>query len=435
MRRPPLKRWLAIAGAALSALGFTAAATQSGLADLDPLPCPTVTWRDNDPAFEALPGARTFFGRDVSGLYRVEIPAEWNGDLVLFAHGFRGATGENGAVLRVENHPIRAHLIETGFAWAASSYRCNGYVPGQGLEDTRALVDLFTGFNAGRAPGRVYLTGTSMGGHVTLLGMHEYPTEFAGGLAMCPAGPGLFDFFAAVGGAAEVITGIRFTQQEMREQTASMREILGTPPNYTVKGRQLASVQIEISGGSRPFAVEGLESRFLSNISGGALAGSTSPANLAVDTRGFVYDIEPALGITAATLNESARRKVGDPAMRGPDSPYEELQPFDGKIERPLLTMHGTGDLFVPIFLQRLLWDAVHAAGRDELLVQRIYRIPGHCGFSQAEMIRAFDDLVAWVTTRVRPTGDEVSASLLDAGRAFTNPLRDGDPGRTRVVP
>ncbi len=429
-----LARRLAAACVALAAAGFVAAPSSSArVAEIDPVPCPSVAWRDGEVAFEALPGARAFYGRYDGGLYRIEVPENWNGDLVLYAHGFRGAGGENGPILRVGNAPIRGHLIEEGFAWAASSYRCNGYVPGQGLEDTMGLIDLFVGHNEGRGPGRVYLTGTSMGGHVTLLGMHEYPTRFAGGLAMCPAGPGLFDFFAAVGGAAEVITGVRFTQDGLQGQTARMAEILGSPPAYTEKGRQLASVQIEISGGSRPFAMEGLGSRFLANISGGALAGSTSPSNRAVDTGGFVYSIEPGLGITAAELEAQVRRKSGDPTMRGPTGPYEELRPFDGAIERPLLTMHGTGDLFVPIFLQRELNEAVHAAGRDHLLVQRIYRIPGHCGFSDAEMRRAFDDLVAWVTAGTRPAGDDVSASLADAGRTFTTPLREGDPGTTRA--
>jgi len=424
---------LAVVGCTPPPANIAAPSPTNALARIDPLPCPTLTWRDDDPSFEALPGARAFSGRDASGLYRVEIPANWNGDLVLFAHGFRGTGGENGTLLRVGDHPIRAHLVQGGFAWAASSYRCNGYVPGQGLEDTMALVGLFTRFNEGREPGRVYLTGTSMGGHVTLLGMHEYPTSFAGGLAMCPAGPGLFDFFAAVGAAAEVVTDIRFTADGTQAQAATMRGLLGEPPAYTTRGRQLASVQIEISGGRRPFAMEGLESRFFANISGGALAGSSSPSNRAVDTRGFAYAIEPGLGITAADIERSVRRKAGDPAMRGPESPYEELRPFDGGIERPLLSMHGTGDLFVPIFLQRLLRDAVDAAGRDELLVQRIYRIPGHCGFSQPEMIRAFDDLVTWVTTGARPAGDDVSASLADAGRTFTTPLREGDPGTIGV--
>jgi hypothetical protein len=67
--------------------------------------------------------------------------------------------------------------------------------------------------------------------------------------------------------------------------------------------------------------------------------------------------------------------------------------------------------------------------------VQRIYRIPGHCQFSQPEMIRAFDDLVAWVTRGTRPAGDDVHADLADAGRAFTNPLREGDPGTIGAAP
>jgi len=402
--------------------------------DIDPVPCPTRSWQDAEAGFEALPGAKAYSGRYDGGLYRIEIPDDWNGDLVLYAHGYRAAAGDRGGILSVGNSPIREHLVEGGYAWAASSYRCNGYVPGQGLEDTRALEDLFTSHNGGRAANRIYLTGTSMGGHVTLLGMHEYPTEFAGGLAMCPAGPGLFDYFSAVGAAAEVITGIRFTAEGVQEQTRQMAEILGTPPDYTEKGRQLASVEIEISGGTRPFAMEGLRSRFLANISGGALAGVESPSNAAVDTHGFEFAIEPGLGITAAQISDRARRKEGDPAFRGPSGPYEELRPFDGEIERPLLTMHGTGDLFVPIFIQRELKDAVHAAGNDDMLVQRIYRIAGHCGFSQQEMTRAFDDLVAWVTRGERPRGDDVSASLADAGKTFTNPMREGDPGTRGAV-
>jgi len=44
------------------------------------------------------------------------------------------------------------------------------------------------------------------------------------------------------------------------------------------------------------------------------------------------------------------RRSPADPAFRGESTPYNELKPFDGKISKPLLTMHGTGDMFVPIF-------------------------------------------------------------------------------------
>ncbi len=135
--------------------------------------------------------------------------------------------------------------------------------PGQGLVDTMALSDIFTKANDGRAPRRTYLTGESMGGHVTLLGMQEFPAAFAGGLAMCPAGPALFDYFAAMSAAAEVITGQQFHADTLQQDAAKMAEALGKAPECTEKGRQLASVEIQMSGGPRPFALEGLASRLL----------------------------------------------------------------------------------------------------------------------------------------------------------------------------
>ncbi len=419
--------------AALAAAMIAPAATL-GRPGITPVACPTQAWEYPDPTFEALPGAKAFFGRYDGGLYRIEIPETWNGELMLSAHGFVSNAGPQGSRLRVGNPTIREHLIQNGFAWAASSYRCNGYVPGMGLEDTMALTDMVTKFNGGRAPGRVYLTGTSMGGHVTLLGMHEFPTAFAGGLAMCPAGPELFDFFTAVGAAAEVVTGVQFGQPtSVPQDLEKMAALLGTPTAYTDRGRQLASVQIEISGGPRPFAVEGLASRFLANISGTALAGSTTPSSLAVTNTHIKYTIDEALGLSSDRLNATVRRRAADPNVRTAMGPFDELVPFDGRIERPVLSMHGTGDLFVPVFLQQTLNRAVTAAGKKDLLVQRLMRIPGHCGFSVQEQIRAFDDLVTWVRQGKKPAGDNVFGDLSNAGLTFTTPLRPNDPGGLKI--
>jgi dienelactone hydrolase len=433
MRLRALTMAAAAAALAVAATRETAALGRPGMT---PVPCPAQAWQPGDPTLAALAGARAFFGQYEGGLYKIEIPDAWNGELVLYAHGYVPNQGAQGSALRVGNSPIREHLIKEGYAWAASSYRCNGYVPGQGLLDTMALTDLFTKANGGRTPQRVYLTGTSMGGHVTLLGMHEFPTSFAGGLAMCPAGPELFDFFAATAGAAEVITGVQATLDTMPADVAKMNAILGKAPDYTEKGRQLASVEIQISGGPRPFAMEGLASggRFAGNINPGALAGSKTPSSRAVMTTQVKYAIDEGLGITAEALNKGARRKTLDAEIRNPTGPYDELVPFDGKLERPTLTMHGTGDLFVPIFLEQTLKRAVVAAGKESLLAQRIYRIAGHCGFSQPEMIKAFDDLVAWVQKGTKPEGDEVYGDLTNAGMKFTDPLRPGDPGGVRVT-
>ena len=425
----------------LSAIGFailivTASIVPTagvGRPGITPVACPTMAWEATDPAFEALPGAKAFSGKYEGGVYRIEIPDKWNGELMLSSHGYVAAGAGRGQQLRAGNPAFRQHLVDEGFAWASSSYRCNGYIPGIGLTDTMALTDLFTTFNSGRAPQRVYLTGTSMGGHITLLGMHEFPTAFAGGMAMCPSGPELFDYTTAVGAAAEVITGVQFKQGSTREDLTKMTEILGEPPNYTAKGRQLASVEIQISGGPRPFAVEGLASRFLSNISGGALAGGTTPSNRVVTNTHYKYRIDEDLGLTSPSLDAAVRRKPADMEYRNAMGPFDELVPFDGKIERPLLTMHGTGDLFVPIHLEQTLNRAVAAAGNQRLLVQRAYRIPGHCMFNAEEQARSFDDLVKWVRQGIKPEGDDIMGDLTDAGRKFTSPLRPNDPGTVRI--
>ena len=407
-----------------------------GKPGLTPVPCPQQEWQLGEAAFEALPGAKASFAKYDGGLYRIEIPEAWNGELVLFAHGFVPNTGPQGATLRVGVHRFREHVVKNGFAWAASSYRCNGYVPGQGLLDTMALVDLFKQANGGRAPQRTYLTGESMGGHVTLLGLQEFPTAFDGGLAMCPAGPELFDYFTAMSAAAEVVTGLEFHADTIQQDAAKMAELLGKPPEYTEKGRQLASIQVQMSGGPRPFAAEGLAPRFLANMATtpAALVGSTTPTNRAIDTVHLKYSIEDGLGLSADALSSRVRRKTGDAEMRGANTPYEEVAQFDGKIERPLVTMHGTGDLFVPIFLEQTLKRTVAAAGAERLLVQRVYRIGAHCQFSQPEMIKAFDDLVKWVRQGTKPEGDEVFGDLGNAGLKFTEPLRPGDPGGVRVT-
>jgi fermentation-respiration switch protein FrsA (DUF1100 family) len=153
----------------------------------------------------------------------------------------------------------------------------------------------------------------------------------------------------------------------------------------------------------------------------------------AADTREFDYRIDPSLGLSAADLMTTVRRKTPDGALRTPSGPFPELLPFDGQLTKPVMAIAGTGDLQVPVYQQRAFRQAVIKAGRSDLLVQRLMRIPGHCQFSQQEQAQAFDDLVSWVRTGVRPEGDDVMADLRDAGRRFTNPLRPGDPGGVAV--
>lgn len=72
--------------------------------------------------------------------YLIEVPARWNGEPVVFAHGYEGeGTGPGG--VRVD--PSGNYLTEQGYAWAASGYRIIGYRPDWFMADTLALRERF----------------------------------------------------------------------------------------------------------------------------------------------------------------------------------------------------------------------------------------------------------------------------------------------------
>jgi pimeloyl-ACP methyl ester carboxylesterase len=372
-------------------------------------------------------------------MYRFEVPDAWNGELALFMHGTNFATnmsfGGGSAAPFAGTAGLREYFIDNGFAWGASTYRCNGYIPGIGLSDTVLLKDLFVKLTS-KTPQRTYLLGRSMGGFQTLLGMHVYPEMFDGALAMCAINAATWDFQVAAGAAAEYITGLRFTTPgTVAETQARMAAITGLPGSLTQKGLQLASAQINLSGGPRPFAMEGLAVPFTGvpafrfNMSGGTLAGATTPSARTRGNAAIKYTVDPGLGLSSADLDANVRRVSPDTSLY---EAYEETRPLSGKIAKPLLTLHTTGDLVVPVVSAQALQRAVEAAGRKDLLVQRFIRAPGHCTFSGIEESQAFEDLVQWVRLGQRPDGDNVLADLSDTGRKFTNPLRPGDPGGIR---
>ena len=121
--------------------------------------------------FDAVPGVPTqrYWGIDEGAGFRIEIPDNWNGDLVVYTHGFRG-TGDE---LTVDNPPLRDYYVALGYAWLASSYSKNYYDVRSGVESTNSLVRYFRR-NFGK-PNRTYITGFSMGGHVIGAAIEQFP--------------------------------------------------------------------------------------------------------------------------------------------------------------------------------------------------------------------------------------------------------------------
>src|SRR5689334_17156723 len=75
-------------------------------------------------------------------LYRVCFPATWNGDLVLYAHGYV-APDRALAVPddRIGSQQASDLVNELGYAFASTSYRANGLVAPDAVDDLLELAD------------------------------------------------------------------------------------------------------------------------------------------------------------------------------------------------------------------------------------------------------------------------------------------------------
>lgn len=375
--------------------------------------------------FDALPGTSTrrYWGLHNGAGYQIEVPDNWNGDLVLYAHGFRGA----GLELTVSMPRIRAHLVANGYAWAATSYSKNGYDVKQGVKDSHALGERFNGLVG--HPVRTYITGHSMGGHITGVAIEQYPQAYAGALPMCGVmgDNELFDYFLDYNLVAQALAGVQaefpFPADYQTAVVPVVRAALGAayPNGLNAQGLKLRGVTQNISGGPRPsyntsFAVWG-NFLFTVGVTGGNIG--VAPGNVQ-DNRDTVYqiDTDPALSPDETELNAAVLRVTVDPQGRHPNG-IANVPSISGRLPIPVLSLHTIGDLFVPFSMEQLYARRVAEQGASERLVSRAYRDHNHCGFAVQEEEAAFAALVNWVVNGEKPAGDDILAPATVADPNF----------------
>jgi hypothetical protein len=375
--------------------------------------------------FAALPGATAFWGVHTGAGFRAEVPDDWNGSLVVWAHGFRGT----GLELTVDNHPLRALLIPLGFAWAASSYSRNDYDITSAVQTTHALVKHLNAV-VGK-PERVYITGASLGGHVTAVSIEQYPAAYEAALPICGVlgDYELFDYFLDFNVAAQQLgTGasifpvdpVQYIEVTVPQIKANLSAVPGGWPNLlNAAGQNLKNLVELRSGGKRPnfdlawffwntfpSFVSG-PGNFLFDLGTGDGTLPRAPG-VGVENSDVVYqfDGDPNLSAEEQAFNDGVVRVSADPQARA--GGLRQVPQISGDIGVPVLTLHNLGDLFVPFHNEVEYVKRVDAHGKRDLLVQRAIRGVGHCDFTAAEFGGAFLDLVSWVETGVKPAGDDV---------------------------
>ena len=320
-------------------------------------------------------------------------PGRWNGDLVVWAHGYVSPEEPVGIPedqLTLPDGTSLPGLINAlGFGFATTSYRKNGLAILPGVEDVKEAVAAFVAEQG--APRETYLVGASEGGAVTALGVERHPEVFSGGLAAC--GP-IGDFRRQINywGDFRVLFDVYFpglipgsavfVPQEVRDNWETVYE-----PRIKQAFQARPAALDELLKVSRaPFDSAAPETKAETAL--GLLWYSAFATMDGISTLGG-QPFDNSWRFYAGSsndwlLNLRVKRYGADPAaVQEMEANYQT----SGRLTAPLVTLHTTGDPIVPYWHEPLYtWKTLLGGSALERVNLPVLRY-GHCQFEAAEAL------------------------------------------------
>jgi pimeloyl-ACP methyl ester carboxylesterase len=366
----------------------------------------------------------------------IEVPGNWNGTLALYSHGYV-APGSANPALDIGDRVTRQWMLDHGYALAGSSYATTGWAIEQAIPDQVATLDAFDRV-VGQHPRRTIAWGHSLGGMITAGLVQEQPRRFAGALPMCGVvggGVGTWNEGLDSAVAVQVLLAANssYPLVNITDPGAALSEartILGSA-QQTAQGRAriaLAAALTDLPGWFTPgtpepaptdfgaqelnqydwisdidvlfatFARADLERRAGGNVSwnvgvdyGAQLQRSVDLQEVEALYRQGGLDLKADI----ARLNASSRIPP-DPAAV---AYLRNNITFNGRLGIPVLSMHTTGDGLVVVQQEEAYAEAARDAHDANRLQQVFVHRAGHCAFSSAETITAFQSLVHRIDT------------------------------------
>jgi pimeloyl-ACP methyl ester carboxylesterase len=336
--------------------------------------------------------AQTREAGEINGAqFMIEMPAEWNGTLLVYCHGYSGSPGK----FSQEKPSSLAALTQSGAAVIQSGYAAGGWAIEEAVNDTQALVRHFIAKHG--KPKQTYVLGHSMGGFLTMTLVEQFPAVYDGGLALCgPLAPAslfmtrqpfdyrvVFDYYFPgalpppnavpanfTGGAPETARILALLDQnepkaaELRRFTLirTNKELAGTLVFFTAILQELQK-----RTGGNPFS-----------------------------NRSTIYQ---GTGDDNA-LNDGVHRYDANP--RAAEYVHRFYTPH-GRLTRPLLAIHTTYDPLIPTSVPNYYADLAARAGAAHLFRQRYVKADGHCTIPVPEIVKGLTDLQQWAQQGLRP--------------------------------
>ena len=389
-------------------------------------------------------GGMTIGGMLDGHQFALAIPAHWNHEALVFAHGY----SMPGSPVAVSESPTEKDpsgglmkiAYGQGYAVGHSAYDKAGMGVQSGVENTLRLKRYLDRLGARR----VFVGGGSMGGNIVMALIEQHPDTFAGAVAAC----GVTDnWVAEVGALIDMraaynyfTAGTDYALPGNRDLDASA--ISATPPGIIgFAGSPYRLLQMKRMAG--PIAAlfkavekvpDGPEARMVARIASvtgfaaepGSFIFPLLTVSLGMDDMratfgGNIYDnrqkryASPLLNeAEIIALNRSIQRTRADPAAI---AYVDRWHRTTGRFTTPLVAIHNRIDSLVPYAQALGLRRRVRDANNTERLLQFtvppvMNPIPGtgvsgyaHCGFRPAQIAQGWNALRQWVATGVKPAG------------------------------
>lgn len=365
----------------------------------------------------------TLTGSTVGGaFFKIVVPAVWNGDLVIWNHGFSlspvGPVSDLG--------PLSAVQLSEGYAVAASSYQQLGWSLFKTKNDIQNMVSVFTA-NFG-APNAILVNGASLGGIVTAQTVEKANIgNVVGAYPICGAVAGSRNWDAAI--------DLRLVYDTVCANTPTAAipgGATGLPapgfPGYAYTTLQMALAANECMGILLPPAFRTpLQDANLAFF----LSTTQLPANFILTDLGFglfgysnlIFDpakLNGQQGVGNANVNYDNGGFIDTNIQRVSTNPggvnrlKKNFTPVGNVGNVKIVSLHTDGDGLVIVENENEYAQVVPAANLTTAIVDEVGNT--HCGFTASETLAGWESLRGWVAGGAQPTATSIQSTCVSIG-------------------
>jgi hypothetical protein len=383
----------------------------------------TTSMANTEPAFTIVAGMT-----DGGAYYLIAVPPNWNGDLVIWNHGF--TLDPPGPLSMEDLGPLRLLQFAEGYAVAASSFQQSGWALFKTKNDLQNMVGEFKDYFG--EPNQVIVTGGSLGGAVTAQAIEKaHLGNVVGAYILCGAVAGSRNWDGALdlrliydvvadgmpmaqipGGAEGLPEGSTLTDAEIAFRVNVATGIFLPPVLRTPEQTGNLATILNVTQIPANFLITDM------------LYATQNMSDLVHDT----HKLNSRLGTGNADVD------YGDPDINANIARVSPHPGAENRLERyftpsgdvgdtKIISIHTDKDGLVIVENESEYASVVPAENLTVAIV--VEEIPSHCDFNPAEAIAGWESLRAWIAGGKKPSASQIQKTCLGIESAdFPGPCR-----------